>query len=93
MPPGMAQQNNSNDTDKNTKFVESKFNSNDASRDAEFNALLKMSGLKSAMIRKDRKGNAITKGGKKHHIMFRDEILINVVQAKHVKSSRQEVRY
>ena len=44
-------------------------------KDKDFDAILKMSGVDSSLVqRKDRKGNVIEKGSRKHHICFRDEI-------------------
>ena len=51
--------------------------------DPDFNAILKMSGVKSIVAnRKDRKGNMIHKGGKSHHISFRDDFYVEVIKAK-----------
>jgi hypothetical protein len=39
--------------------------------------LFQISGVKGAgIIRKDRKGNAITRGGRRHQITFRDELTL-----------------
>ena len=44
-----------------------------------------MSGVKNAIIRRDRKGNAIMKGSVKHHITFRDEIKIEKTDSPKIK--------
>lgn len=44
--------------------------------DRDLKGLFSMSGFKNVFIRKDRKGNAILRGGKKHHITFRDKVSI-----------------
>ena len=52
-----------------------------------------MSGIKTIEpVRKDRDGNLIQKGGKKHKIKFRDELMFKVVKAKPIQQITSKVK-